>query len=142
MAPTWSFQRPYSDPDRRDLAVYQLPPRATFLSFASSRSVCFQLGLQILILLARQQADFLEGREMLGRLGRVVDDEIGFADVFVRATMPRIELERAPVVLEGEVHLAGLAVRVAKIVLAVCVPRIAERGGGERPDRGLPVLRL
>src|SRR5207245_315870 len=88
------------------------------------------------------QADFLEHREMLRRPGRVVDYEISLADVFVRAAMPRIELQCPLVMPEGELELAGMAIRVAEIVLDVGVARVAERGGGERPDRGIPVLRL
>src|SRR5216117_312908 len=82
--------------------------------------------LEVLVFLARNQADLVQGGQVLLGFRQVVDDEIGFADVFVRAAMPRIALERAPVVLEGEVHLAGVAIRVAKMVLDVGIPRIAE----------------
>ena len=78
---------------------------------------------------------------MLLRLGQVVDDEIRLSDVLVRAPMPGIELQRAPVVLEGELELAGAAVRVAEVVLNVRVACVAERRGGQPRDRGLPVLR-
>jgi len=56
--------------------------------------------------------------------------------------MPRVELQRTLVVSKREIKLAGMAIRVAEIVLDVGVARVAERGGGERPDRGIAVLRL
>src|SRR5690348_17013380 len=98
--------------------------------------------LEVVVFLARNQADLLQGCEVFLGLRRVVDDEVRFADVFVRATMPRVELERTPVVREGKAHLAGMTIRVAKIVLDVGVPRIAKRGRGEPLDRGVPLLRV
>jgi len=56
--------------------------------------------------------------------------------------MPWIELERTLVVLEGKVELPSVSIRMAKIVLDVGVARVAERGGGKRLDRRLPVLVL
>ena len=48
----------------------------------------------------------LQRGEVLLGLGQVVDDQIGLADVLVRAAVPRIELQRARVVLEGKFESA------------------------------------
>src|SRR5947199_3238887 len=78
---------------------------------------------EVLVLLARNQADLLQGGQVLLGFRQVVDDEIGFAGVLVRAAMPGIELQRPLVVLEGEIELPALSVRVAEVVLDVRVAR-------------------
>ena len=42
--------------------------------------------------------------------------------------------------LERELEVASLTIRMAEIVLDVGIASVAERGGGERPDRARPVL--
>src|SRR5215468_12151924 len=91
--------------------------------------------LEILVLLAGDQADAPQAREVLLRLRQVVDHEVGLAHVLVGSAMAGIELERAPVVIERELELARVTVRVAKIVLDISVPRVTQRGGGKRLDR-------
>src|SRR5439155_10572470 len=97
---------------------------------------------EVFVLLTGDEADPLQVGEMLFRLREVVDHQIGLADVLVRASMSGIELERPPIVLERELELPGVTIRVAEIVLDVGIARVSERGGGERPDRGFPALRL
>src|SRR5262245_38814924 len=77
---------------------------------------------------------------MLLGLDRIVGHQVGLADVLVGTAMARVELERLLVVREGRLELAALAIRVAEVVLDVRVAGVAERGGGERPDRTVPVL--
>ena len=60
----------------------------------------------------------------------------------VRAAVPGVELERAPVMLEREVELTRVPVGVAEIVLDIGIAGVAERRRGKRLDRGAPVLRL
>src|SRR5947209_135184 len=94
---------------------------------------------EVLVLLARDQADFLQGGQVLLGFRQVVDDEIGFAGVLVRAAMPGIELQRPLVVLEGEIELPALSVRVAEVVLDVRVARVAQRCRGQPLDGESPV---
>src|SRR5258708_17000496 len=56
--------------------------------------------------------------------------------------MARVELQRARIVLEGERHLAEVAVGVAQIILDVSVARITQRRGRQQPYCALPVLPL
>jgi hypothetical protein len=60
-------------------------------------------------------------------LARIADHQVGLADVFVRAAMPRVELERAMVVAECERQVARIAVRVREKILDVGVARVAQR---------------
>src|SRR6267143_2330995 len=101
-----------------------------------------QLLLEVAVLGAGEQADFPQGREVLLGLGEVPDHQVGLAQIFVRAAMARIELQRARIVLEGERHLAEVAVRVAQVVLDVRVARVAQRRRRKQPHRTLPVLLL
>src|SRR5262245_7830481 len=73
-------------------------------------------------------------------LGRVVGHQVRLADVFVRAAMAGVELERLLIVREGRLELAALPIGIAEIILDVRVAGVAERGGGEQPDRAVPVL--
>ena len=63
------------------------------------------------------------------RFGLVLfaDHQIRLADIFVRAAVPRVQLQRTLVAGEGLRHLAGVAVRVAEVVLDVGVARVAQR---------------
>ena len=83
------------------------------------------------MLLAWNEADPLQGGQMLLRLGQVIDDQIGLAHVLVRAPMPGIEHERALVMLERELELPRVAIRVAEVVLDVGVARVTKPGGGQ-----------
>src|SRR5262249_5891569 len=69
------------------------------------------------VLLARNQADVLQRGQVRLRLGEVVHHQVGLAGVLVRAAVPGIEYQRPLVVLEGEIHLTGVAIRVAEIIL-------------------------
>ena len=51
--------------------------------------------LEIFVLFAGNEADPLQGSEMLLCFGQVIRDEVRLADILVRAAMPRIELQRA-----------------------------------------------
>ena len=73
------------------------------------------------------------------RLREVVDQQVGLAEVLVRATMTWVQLQGPLIVLEGAVHLAGVAICVAEVVLDIGVARIAQRRGGEGADGGGPV---
>src|SRR5215510_3171222 len=97
--------------------------------------------LEILVLLAGDQADAPQAPEVLLRLRQVVDHEVGLTHVLVGSAMARIELERAPVMIERALELARVTVRVAQVVLDIGVSRVTQRGGGERLDSGLPLLR-
>ena len=54
--------------------------------------VLVDLLLQIVELLARQQADLLQRLQMRFGLGQLADHQVGLADIFVGAAMARIEL--------------------------------------------------
>src|SRR5262245_47384949 len=77
---------------------------------------------------------------MLLGLGRIVGHQVRLADVFVSAAMAGVELERLLIVGEGRLELAALPIRIAEVILNVRVARVAERRGGEGPDRAVPVL--
>jgi hypothetical protein len=96
--------------------------------------------LEILVLLAGDEADPLQGGEVLLGLGQVVGHEVRLTEVLVGAAMAGIELQRAPVMREGWLELAALAVGVAEVVLDVGVARVAKDSRGKQPDRGIPVL--
>ena len=96
--------------------------------------------LEVFVLLAGNEADPLQGGQMLFRFGQIVVDQVRLPHVLMSAAMAGVELERSLIVLERGLELATLAIRVAEIVLDVGVARIAERGGGERRDRSRPVL--
>src|SRR6266545_5035454 len=96
--------------------------------------------LEILVLLAGDEADPLQGGEVLLGLGQVVGHEVRLTEVLVGAAMAGIELQRAPVMREGGLELAALAVGIAEVVLDVGVARVAKDSRGKQPDRGIPVL--
>src|SRR5438477_4043089 len=98
--------------------------------------------LEVFVFLAGDETDRLQRAEVLLGFRQVVDHQVGFAGVLVGAAVTRVELQRALVVLEGEIQLAGVAIRVAEVVLDVGVARVPQRGGGERPNGRGPVLRL
>ena len=75
--------------------------------------------LEIGKLLALKQADAAQQGEVLLRARKVVHHQVRLSDVLVRAAVPRIELDRALVVFEREVHLLEIAVGIAEIVVQV-----------------------
>src|SRR6266511_2409567 len=93
-------------------------------SLACLAAVLRDFLLQVGVFLARDQADLLQRRQMLFGLGEIVYDEVRLADVLVGATVAWVELQRALIVSEGEIELAGVAIGVAEIILDVSVARI------------------
>jgi hypothetical protein len=93
-------------------------------------------------LFARDEADCAERGNVLLRLRQIVDEQVGFPDVLVRPAMPRVELERPLVVLERLLHLSGIAIGEAEVVLDVRIARVADCRGRQRADRCRPVPRL
>src|SRR5260221_9845173 len=79
---------------------------------------------------------------MLLGLGEIADHQVGLAQVFMRPAMPRVELQRARIVLERQSELAAVAVGVAGIVWDGGIARVAQSRGGQPPYRSGPVLRL
>lgn len=73
---------------------------------ARLHAVFRDLTFQIVEFLAWQQADLAQLFKVLLRTGKISDHEIGLANVFVRAAMTGVELERPLVMLEGEIELA------------------------------------
>ena len=104
--------------------------------------------LQIVILLAYTGADSFQRGQLLFRLGGIPGHQVGFAEVFVRAAVARIDLQRALIVLERWLELAGVAVGESEQVLDVGAagialervaksgPRLAGGGGTAPPDQG------
>ena len=62
--------------------------------------------LEVVELLAGEEADLLQRREMLLGLSQVVGHEVRVTDVLVGATMAGIELQGALMIREGERELA------------------------------------
>ena len=105
------------------------------------RATVFRNGLlEILQLFAGQEADVSECGEMPLRARHVSGHEIGLADVLVSAAMARIELDRALIVLEGEVELLQVAIGVAQVVLQIGVVGMPLLRALEEPHRLCPVL--
>src|SRR5256886_16846117 len=127
-------------PPRSTLFPYTTLFRSLVLSSASA--VLGDPFLEVLVPVAGNQADLLQGREVLLGLRQVVHHQVRLADVLVRPAVARIELERALVVLERRVEPARVAIRIAEIVLDVGVTRVAQCRRGEQPDPGAPVFRV
>src|SRR5262245_52526781 len=72
----------------------------------------------------------------------VAGHQVGLARVFVGATMSRVQLERAPVVLERVVELAEIPVGETEIVLQIRVVRVPERGLAEASSGFGPVFAI
>ena len=64
---------------------------------------------------------------MFLRLGEVFHQQVCLADILVRAAVPRVQIERAPIVLEREVELLEIAVGIAQVILQIGVARIPQR---------------
>src|SRR5690349_8946445 len=96
--------------------------------------------LQVVHFVAREQADLFERRELLLGAAQIAHQEIGLAEIFARAAVARIELDRAAVVLERGIVALQVAVRVAEPVLQVRIVGIAALGLRKARDRILPAL--
>src|SRR5437773_1286822 len=88
------------------------------------------------------KADLPQGGELLVRFLHVVREEISLAQVFARAAMARVQLERAMVVLEGEIELPGVAVSVTEEIVNVGVAIVLQERLVQALDGAFPVLRF
>src|SRR5260221_6483011 len=97
---------------------------------------------EVFVFLAGDEADLPQGGELLLRFLHVVRQEISLAQVFARAAMARVELERALVVLEGGIELPGIAIGVTEEILDVGVAIVLQERLVQALDGALPVLRF
>src|SRR5437762_2671401 len=95
---------------------------------------------EVLVFLARDEADLPQGGELLLRLLHLVRQEISLAQVFARAAMARVELERATVVPEGGIELPGVAIGVTEEIVDVRVAIVLQERLVQALDGALPVL--
>src|SRR5215510_12687528 len=95
-------------------------------SLARLAAILHNFLLQVFIFLARDQADLMECRQVLFGLRELVHHQVCLADVLVCAAVARVELQRALIVPEGEIELAGMAISIAEIVLDICITRVAQ----------------
>jgi hypothetical protein len=65
--------------------------------------------------------------------------QVGFADVFVRASVPRIEHQRLLIMSHRRIDLPQTAIGVTKIVLNIGIAGVAEPGRRECIDGAIPV---
>ena len=99
---------------------------------AALRTITRDVFSEVAELLARQPAERLQLRELLFGLVDLIGEQIRLAQIFVRAAMTRVQLQGALVVLERGVQIAGVAIRIAEIVLDIGIARVAQRCRGER----------
>src|SRR4029453_3454200 len=109
-------------------------------SLTSLAAVLHNLLLQVGVFLAWDQADLLQRHQVLFGLRKIMHHEVCLTDVLVCAAVAWVELQRALIVPEGEIELAGVAISVAEIVLDVSIARVAQRRRVERLDRRRPIL--
>jgi hypothetical protein len=102
----------------------------------------FERLLEVLQLLASQQADLAQRLQVPLGVRDVAHHQVGLADVLVRAAVARIDRERALVVPECRVVLLEVAVREPQVVLQVRVVGIAHLGLREACHCRLPVALL
>src|SRR5229473_5699781 len=76
---------------------------------------------------------------MLLGVGRTIENQIGLADIFVRADMAGVDGERLLVVLQRAIRIAGFARGVAHQVVGVGVPGILGNNLLEERQRALVV---
>ena len=95
--------------------------------------------MQVLVLVALRAADALERDQVLARLGLVAGQQVGLADVLVRAAVLGLELQRLAIVLEGLVVPVLVPEGVAQPVAQVGVRGFGDKGDVEMVDRTLPV---
>src|SRR6267154_652888 len=97
---------------------------------------------EVFVFFAGHEADLPQGGELLLRFLHVVRQEVSLAQVFARAAMARVELERAPVVFERGIELPGIAVGVSEEILDVGVAIVLQERLVQALDGALPVLRF
>ena len=61
---------------------------------------------------------------MLLGLGHLVQHQIGLADIFMRAQMPWIDLQRTLVVFKRRLKLTGISIRIPQRIMDIRVIRI------------------
>src|SRR5262245_62344208 len=81
--------------------------------------------LEVVVLLAADEADVFQMREVLLGGGSVAEHQCGFAEMLVGTTMARIEHQRLLVMSDRRPHLAQPPIGIANVVLDVGVTRIA-----------------
>jgi hypothetical protein len=81
--------------------------------------------LEVVVLLAADEADVFQTREVLLGGGRIAKHQVGFAEMLVGTAMARIEHQRLLVVSDRRPHLAQPPIGIANVVLDVGVTRIA-----------------
>ena len=94
---------------------------------------------QIVIFVARNEANLLQCREMLFGFHEIALHEIGFAEVFVRASVPRIEHQCLLIMPYRGTDLPQTVIGVAKIVLNIGIAGVAECCRREYIDGAIPV---
>src|SRR5216684_3518333 len=65
---------------------------------------------------------------MLFGFGEIALHQVGFAEVFVRASVPRIEHQRLLIVSHCRIELPQAAIGVAEIVLTIGIASVAQSG--------------
>jgi hypothetical protein len=81
--------------------------------------------LEVVVLLAADEADVFQMREVLLGRGRIAKHQVGFAEMLVGTAMARIEHQRLLVMSDRRPHLAQPPIGIANVVLDVGVARIA-----------------
>ena len=81
----------------------------------------------------------LESGEMLFGFRQITLGQIGFTEMFVRATVPRIEGQGLLIVLHCRIELPQPAIGIAEVVLDIGIAGVAETRIRERLDRSFPV---
>src|SRR4029434_7357803 len=111
-------------------------------SLTSLAAVLHNLLLQVGVFLARDQADLVQRHQVLFGLRKIVHHEVRLTDIRVCTSVAWVELQRALIVSEGDIKLAGVAISVAEIVLDVSIARVAQRRRVARLDLRRPILRV
>ena len=99
-------------------------------------------GLRQLLRLFAGGADLRQRRQVLLGLGEIADHQKGLADVLVGAKVLGVEVERPPVVREGVIEPAEIAIAVGEQVEDVRVARIGLRRSREKARGAFPVAGL
>jgi len=76
---------------------------------------------------------------MLFGFGEIALHQVGFAEVFVRAAVPRIEPQRLLIMSHRWIDLPQTAIGVTKIVLNIGIAGVAEPCRRECIDGAIPV---
>ena len=97
--------------------------------------------LQIRVLVAWDQAYLCESGQMLFSFGKIIERQIGFAEVLTRAAVPRIERDRLPIMGKGRFPAAVVADRRSRYSLDFGILRVAQRRKLQGSDGFRPVAR-